>query len=227
VTVISRPMPSGAALPRRGGHSHDSDTHRREAGRVEAGLVTAFPNLLPPPGIGIYRIRLAAEPWELRGCARLRRAVFCDEQRLFTGSDRDVHDDVAQPIAAVSYAMGMADEVVGTVRIHEEEQGVWFGSRLAVAQEWRGVHGLSSGLIRAAVCTAHARGCHTFLATVQRQNVPMFRRLRWRSLQEVEVCGRPHQLMQADLSFYPPADEEALHMGGFDTHSSDRQRGGR
>ena len=172
-------------------------------------LVAAFPGLLPPPGVGIYRIRLATERWELRGCAQLRRADYCDEQALFTGSDRDAHDDVAQPIAAVSYAMGMADEVVGTVRIHEEEPGVWFGSRLAVAREWRGVFGLSSGLIRAAVCTAHARGCHTFLATVQRQNVPLFRRLHWRSLGEVEVCGKPHHLMQADLQYYPPANEKA------------------
>jgi len=167
-------------------------------------LIAAFPDLLPPPAVGIYRIGLATERWELHGCARLRREVFCDEQHLFAGSDRDAHDDVAHPIAAVSYAMGMADEVVGTVRIHEEQEGVWFGSRLAVAREWRGVSGLSSGLIRAAVCTAHARGCHTFLANVQRQNLPLFRRLHWRSLGEIELCGRPHHLMQADLDFYPP-----------------------
>lgn len=167
-------------------------------------MVSAFPDLLPPPAIGVFRIGLASEAWELRGCARLRRTVFCDEQRLFVGSDRDAHDHVAQSIAAVSYAMGMADEVVGTVRIYEEEPGVWFGSRLAVAREWRGVSGLSSGLIRAAVCTAHARGCHTFLATVQRQNVALFRRLRWRSLREIEVCGKAHHLMEADLGFYPP-----------------------
>jgi putative N-acetyltransferase (TIGR04045 family) len=176
--------------------------------------VAAFPDLLPPPAVGVYRIRLATEYWEFRGCARLRRAVFCDEQGLFIGSDRDAHDDVAQPIAAVSYAMGMADEIVGTVRIHEEEDGVWFGSRLAVAREWRGVSGLSSGLIRAAVCTAHASGCHTFLATVQRQNVPLFRRLHWRSLREVDVRGQPHHLMEADLGFYPPADDKAPTLEG-------------
>jgi putative N-acetyltransferase (TIGR04045 family) len=172
-------------------------------------LMSAFPDLLPPPDAGAYLIRLATERWELRGCAELRRAVFCEEQRLFTGTDRDEHDEVAQPIAAVSYAMGMADEVVGTVRICEQARGLWFGSRLAVSREWRGVSGLSSGLIRAAVRTAHARGCHTFLATVQRQNVPMFRRLHWHSLGEVEVRGRPHHLMQADLAFYPPAAESA------------------
>ena len=117
--------------------------------------------------------------------------MFCAEQGLFRGTDRDAHDDAAEPIVAVSYAAGMADEVVGAVRIHEEADapGVWYGSRLAVARDWRGVPDLAAGLIRCAVTTAHARGCHTFLATVQRQNVPLFRRLRWRSLREVEVCS--------------------------------------
>ncbi|HEX8916376.1 MAG TPA: MSMEG_0567/Sll0786 family nitrogen starvation N-acetyltransferase, partial [Humisphaera sp.] len=153
---------------------------------------------------GIYRVRLAAEAWELRGCARLRREVFCREQGLFPDNDRDAADDGATPIVAVSLAAGMADEVVGTVRIHESSPGVWFGSRLAVAKDWRGVPSLAAALIRKAVCTAHARGCLTFLAHVQRQNVPLFRRLRWTPLGEIEVCGRPHQLMQADLAYYPP-----------------------
>ncbi len=162
VTAIKESMATCAALPRRGGRLHDSASPWRESARMGTAPVVAFPDLLPPREVGIYRIRLATEPWELRGCAQLRHAVFCDEQRLFIGSDRDAHDEIALPIAAVSYAMGMADEVVGTVRIHEEAHGVWIGSRLAVAREWRGVHGLSSGLIRAAVRTAHCAGAGRF-----------------------------------------------------------------
>jgi putative N-acetyltransferase (TIGR04045 family) len=74
----------------------------------------------------------------------------------------------------------------------------------AVASNWRGVPGLSAGLIRMAVCTAHTLGCQKFLANVQRQNVPLFRRLHWKSIGMIDVCGLPHHLMQADLEHYPP-----------------------
>ena len=176
--------------------------------------------LLDPPGMvaalaggygfpaavsGVFRVRPAVEPWELRQYARLRRDVFCREQRLFAGTDVDAHDAAAVPIVAVSSASVIDDEVVGAVRIYEveSEPGVWYGSRLAVASDWRGVPSLAADLIRAAVRAAVARGCHTFLATVQRQNVLLFRRLRWQVLGDVEVCGRPHQLMRADLGAMP------------------------
>jgi len=157
------------------------------------------------PVSGLYRVRLATEPWELRAYARLRYQVFCLEQGLFPDGDADEHDAVAQAIVAVSSATVADDDVVGTVRIHAASNGVWLGSRLAVDPAWRGVPNLAASLIRCAVCTAHARGCRTFLANVQRQNVPLFRRLNWRSLGELDVCGRAHHLMQADLRFYPPA----------------------
>ena len=32
----------------------------------------------------------------------------------------------------------------------------------------------------------------------------MFERLHWRSLGEVDLHGRPHHLMEADLAHYPP-----------------------
>jgi putative N-acetyltransferase (TIGR04045 family) len=62
-----------------------------------------------------------------------------------------------------------------------------------------------------AVCTAHARGCRTFLANVQAQNVNFFARLAWESLHDVTLHGRPHVLMRADLRAYPPnADDAAV-----------------
>jgi putative N-acetyltransferase (TIGR04045 family) len=106
----------------------------------------------------------------------------------------------------MSCAAGMKVDVIGAVRIYEEAPGVWFGSRLAVDPDWRGIGGLAARLIRSAVCTAHSLGAHTFLARVQTQNVTMFRRLRWRSLGEELVCGREHQLMTADLSHYPATE---------------------
>jgi putative N-acetyltransferase (TIGR04045 family) len=76
-----------------------------------------------------------------------------------------------------------------------------------VAQHARRIGSVGSGLIRLAVCTAHAHGCHTFLAQVQSQNAPLFRRLHWQTLAEIEVHGLPHHLMQADLAFYPPISD--------------------
>jgi putative N-acetyltransferase (TIGR04045 family) len=54
------------------------------------------------------------------------------------------------------------------------------------------------------VSSAHAIGCRRFLAHVQSQNVPLFRRLHWNVLAEETLLGRPHHLMQADLNHYPP-----------------------
>jgi putative N-acetyltransferase (TIGR04045 family) len=151
-----------------------------------------------------YAIKYAVNDWERAGAARLRRQVFCDEQGIFHGDDRDAIDAVATPIVAVSLMGVCADDVVGTVRIHEETASVWWGSRLAVTPDYRRVGALGQGLIRLAVSSAHARGCRQFFAHVQAQNVLMFQKLHWASLDLVEFHGRPHHLMQADLDFYPP-----------------------
>jgi putative N-acetyltransferase (TIGR04045 family) len=157
-----------------------------------------------------YRVKLVHEDWERNACARLRRSVFCEEQKIFAGDDSDDIDAVALPIAALSCMLGMADQVVGTVRIHELEPGLWQGSRLAVHSDFRRVASLGSELIRHAVSTAHARGCKRFLAHVQEQNVALFNRLNWRTLEAVTLHGRPHRLMQADLAHYPPRLQEEV-----------------
>lgn len=150
------------------------------------------------------RIKLATTLAERAATRQLRRAVFCDEQGIFDGDDTDAIDQLALPIAAIISVPGLPDEVIGTVRIHETEPGLWYGSRLAVARQARRIGSVGSGLIKLAVGTAHAHGCKTFLAQVQSQNVPLFRRLHWDSLAELDVHGRPHHLMQADLAHYPP-----------------------
>ena len=150
------------------------------------------------------RIKLAGSAHEREAIRQLRRDVFCEEQGIFDGDDTDAIDRIALPIAAIISLPGAPDEVVGTVRIHESESGVWHGSRLAVALHARRIGSVGSGLIKLAVGTAHACGCHTFLAQVQSQNVPLFRRLHWHTLSELDIHGRPHHLMQADLAHYPP-----------------------
>ena len=153
-----------------------------------------------------FRIKFATSPWERTGTAALRRQVFCHEQAVFEGDDRDAIDGHALPICALSTLGGDPDAVVGTVRIHEVvgKPGEWWGSRLAVAPDYRRVGALGAGLIHVAVASAHARGCTRFLAHVQAGNVALFQSLDWHSLEEATLHGRPHHLMQADLAAYPP-----------------------
>ena len=58
-----------------------------------------------------YQIKFATEAWEKLGAATLRRQVFCVEQGLFDGNDRDAVDDVAIPLVAISLFGVAADAV--------------------------------------------------------------------------------------------------------------------
>lgn len=154
-----------------------------------------------------FRLRQAAPGWEREQAARLRREVFCNEQGLFAGDDLDAIDarpETMRTLVALSDLAGEDEQVVGTVRIHEAEAGVWWGSRLAVAPDFRRVGVLGAALIRLAVGSARAQGCHCFLAHVQQRNVPLFRRLHWHDRAELQLHGRPHRLMEADLSHFSP-----------------------
>jgi putative N-acetyltransferase (TIGR04045 family) len=154
-----------------------------------------------------FLVREACQDWERREAFALRRAVFCIEQGIFTGDDRDAIDAHAQQLVAMSCSGGMPDQVVGTVRIHEKSLGLWWGSRLAVHPSFRSQGHLGATLIRLAVSRAHALGCDIFLAHVQSQNVPLFKKLRWKPLRELSVHSRAHCEMQADLSGYPPCHD--------------------
>ena len=150
-----------------------------------------------------FRLKYATDPWEKAGAAALRRQVFCDEQQIFHGDDRDAIDDTAIHLVALSTMAVLTDEVVGTVRIHQPDPGIWYGSRLAVDARYRRVGALGAALIKLAVSSANALGCVRFYANVQAQNELMFRRLDWHRLGEVTLHGMPHVFMQADLAAYP------------------------
>jgi putative N-acetyltransferase (TIGR04045 family) len=154
-----------------------------------------------------FRIKWADSAWEVAQARALRRAVFCAEQGVFVGDDIDSIDAHAQTLVAVSALAGMPDQVVGTVRIHAAEEGIWWGSRLAVHPAFRHHGRIGSTLIQLAVRSAHARGALIFLAHVQAQNVPLFQKLRWTLLKDELLHGRPHALMQADLAAYPPCHD--------------------
>jgi len=149
---------------------------------------------------GDVGFKLVTEAWELRAYHALRRRIFCDEQGLFAGDDRDEVDDRAVPIVAVARTAGVAEEVAGVVRIWEEEPGEWFGGRLGTDAAHRNNGTIGTGLIDLAVRTACRRGCSRFRATVQERNVKLFQRLGWVVTDRVQAFGRPHARMQADLS---------------------------
>jgi putative N-acetyltransferase (TIGR04045 family) len=149
------------------------------------------------------RAELASEPWQVRAYFELRREIFALEQGLFEGSDRDSYDEHASPIVAQGQIAGMPDGVVGVVRIYPEGDGTWYGGRLGVARSHRRVGAVGTALITEAVSTAHGWGCRRFLATVQEANARYFEHHHFHRLQAIELLGRSHYLMQADLARYP------------------------
>jgi len=155
---------------------------------------------LPPFRSGDVGIRIATEAWELVAYRRLRRRVFCDEQRLFLGDDHDAIDARAMVLVAAGRIAGVIDDVIGGVRLWEDSPGAWWGGRLVVHAAHRGTAGIASRLVRLAVATACARGARSFRATVQTSNVALFERLGWSIVEHVAVRGAPHALMAAALA---------------------------
>jgi putative N-acetyltransferase (TIGR04045 family) len=151
-----------------------------------------------------YTVKWVTLPWEANEAYALRRRVFCAEQELFEEDDRDEIDDRAQLLVVLGGIGGWHEQVVGTVRIHQESPGLWYGSRLAVDPAFRTQGHLGATLIKLAVSSAHALGCRQFLAHVQAQNEVLFRRLHWLRLGEEMIRNRPHVIMEAQLAHYPP-----------------------
>ena len=147
----------------------------------------------------------------INGYWELRSAIFCEEQHLFEATDRDEIDADAYPITAIHHGTSHCGQVVGVVRIVEQQPRIWYGGRLGVQREFRRHNQIGKGLIWKAVTTAHGWGCDRFLATVQIQNVRFFQRLHWSSIDELEIKGIRHHLMEADLSYYLPALERRPH----------------
>ena len=141
------------------------------------------------------------------GYWQLRSSIFCEEQHLFETSDIDELDERAYPIAAVHHGEDYGGQVVGVVRIVEQSPRLWYGGRLGVHHAFRRHNQIGKGLIWKAVTTANGWGCDRFLATVQIQNVRFFQRLHWSSIDELEIQGIRHHLMEADLPYYLPSGE--------------------
>jgi putative N-acetyltransferase (TIGR04045 family) len=130
---------------------------------------------------------------ELLKSYSLRREVFVEEQKLFKRTDRDKHDKHAIHIIAL-----YNNKIVGTVRVHREKADIWYGSRLAVLKRFRGKAGKI--LIQKAVAVVKENGAKQFMAHIQKRNVPLFKRLKWKPVgQIITYHNELHQLMEAKL----------------------------
>lgn len=149
-------------------------------------------------GIGMseFIFKIAETEYELEEYFRIRHDVFVKEQKIFSENDVDEYDKEAIHIIAVEESTG---KIVGGVRCYRKEGNTWFGSRLSATPGYRNGK-VGSNLVRFAVKTVKSRGCKTFFAYVQPQNVRFFERLDWKSIGEsVTYKGLPHQLMEANL----------------------------
>ena len=52
-----------------------------------------------------FVFKIARTPQEVEGFWALRRAIFCEEQKIFRGSDRDEVDRFAIPIIGSTHAL--------------------------------------------------------------------------------------------------------------------------
>ena len=130
---------------------------------------------------------------ELLKSYSLRREVFVEEQKLFKRTDRDKHDKHAIHIIAL-----YNNKIVGTVRVHREKADIWYGSRLAVLKRFRGKAGKI--LIQKAVAVVKENGAKQFMAHIQKRNVPLFKRLKWKPVGHIITYHHePHLLMEAKL----------------------------
>ncbi len=152
------------------------------------------------------QVKLAESSWEKQRYFALRKSVFAQEQQILQDNEQDGQDFRAIAIVALAANCAIADDVVGAVRIYQvddEIHNLWFGGRLCVARAYRGHQSIGKALINEAVSRAKDLGCTRFLANVQPQNESYFRSVHWQTLGVIEVAGRPHVRMQAELEHYP------------------------
>jgi putative N-acetyltransferase (TIGR04045 family) len=157
-------------------------------------------------GLKDFEIRVAKTEEEVQMALALRRLVFVEEQQMFKENDVDDHDGKAIYVNAWSRRKA---HLIGTVRCYpdRDDPNVWWGGRLAVHPDYR--RGIGVYLIRAAVETVKRQKGSRFLASVQLQNVKLFKKLGWKPVGDIyNLHGYPHQIMEVDLNvFHAPSSQ--------------------
>jgi putative N-acetyltransferase (TIGR04045 family) len=155
-------------------------------------MATVLSTSSPAPVVSAA-CRLAAGRGELAAHFAVRRAVFVDQQALFSDDDRDAYD---QDPATLHVVASVEGSIVGTVRLYPLGDGLWKGDRLAVLPRAR-VHRLGAELVRFAVITAAAHGGDRMVAQVQVANVGFFEQLGW---QRDGAAGLYHGVMHQPMA---------------------------
>ena len=140
-------------------------------------------------------IKQAVTKDEIQAVFALRKEVFVDEEKLFSESDKDEHDEKSLYIIAK-----IDNAIVGTIRIFPLDQAdVWEMGRIVVRKGYRDHH-LGALLAQEGVKLAQSKGCKRLLGIVQRHAVELFLGVGWKKLgHEIDYLGVPHQVMEADL----------------------------
>lgn len=147
---------------------------------------------------GLITCRPAVSAAELTAHHAIRHEVFVTEQGVFSGSDRDAHDQDRAVIHLIGRCGGTP---AGAVRLFpvDEAGRLWQGDRLCVLRGFR-TRGLGAPLVRCAVASAGARGGARMIAHIQLPNVRFFTRLGWWPEGDTEIyAGREHQRMVTEL----------------------------
>lgn len=172
--------------------SADLAAGRSAAGCVRCGACSALPEHEAALRAGVT-CRVASDSGDLRHCFDIRHRVFVEEMGFFEGTDRDENEGRA--IHIISEYDGAA---VGTVRVHEEGNGIWRGSRLAALPGYR--RRMGRALVEKAVEVVRSRGARAFYAYIESGRVDFFRACGWLVHGEgPSLCGRPHTIMTVDL----------------------------
>jgi putative N-acetyltransferase (TIGR04045 family) len=159
-------------------------------GRCEACSGMAdFEDALFEESRGLVCMRVL-RPHEVERCREIRHRVFVDEQRIFAKTDMDDIED-----KAIHIFCRKRQEIIGTVRVHKDENGTFWGSRLAVLPDERGADA-GKALVRAAEDTVKRIGGEQIRGLIQKDQVKLFLKLGWRKHgKEFSHLGRNHQVM--------------------------------
>ena len=148
--------------------------------------------------------RAATSPEELRAYYAIRKRFFVDAQGIFTETDMEPIDSDPRTIHIIA-TCDPPCSVIGTVRCYPGPDGVWFGGRLAVVEEFRASRmTVGKALVRKAEELVRERGVETFVGYIQLPTVRFFEHIDWIKIGEpIDYVGRPHQLMRPSWSLEP------------------------
>lgn len=139
-------------------------------------------------------IREVIDDQEREECFKIRRKIFVESMGLFFQSDIDEYDFNRKTIHIIAKFEGRA---VGTVRIIDEGNGIFRGSRLSVLPSAPPLTGFK--LVRYAVKKVEEVGGRVFRAFVLPELDGFFRRCGWVPAGETIYAGRRHIIMIAKM----------------------------